>query len=79
MRELPHNADCLTITRGIVALASGLGMMTIAEGVETRAQLDVLRANGCMQAQRFLFGAAKPAHHVMQMLETDFTSAVDAA
>jgi EAL domain-containing protein (putative c-di-GMP-specific phosphodiesterase class I) len=36
-------------------------MITTAEGVETEEQLDLLRAEGCMQVQGFLFSKAVPA------------------
>ncbi|MBI3435528.1 MAG: EAL domain-containing protein [Proteobacteria bacterium] len=58
--ELAHNPDCLAISQGIIALASGLGMKTTAEGVETRDQADILRAGGCDSAQGYLYGAARP-------------------
>ena len=42
----------------IVQLGQALGMKTLAEGVETRAQLEVLRRHGCDQVQGYLFAAA---------------------
>jgi diguanylate cyclase (GGDEF)-like protein/PAS domain S-box-containing protein len=68
VHELPHNLDCLTITRGIIDLANGLGIATTAEGVETIEQLHALLNNGCTQAQGFLFGAAKSAHELHDTL-----------
>jgi diguanylate cyclase (GGDEF)-like protein/PAS domain S-box-containing protein len=68
VKELPHDPDCLTIIRGVVALASGLGMATTAEGVETKSQFEVLRAYGCREAQGFLFGAAAPAADAVRRL-----------
>ncbi|MBK5959064.1 hypothetical protein CCR97_12710 [Rhodoplanes elegans] len=59
--ELPNDIDCLTITRGITELAAGLGMSTIAEGVETIEQQEILRAIGCTLGQGYLFGRAMPA------------------
>jgi EAL domain-containing protein (putative c-di-GMP-specific phosphodiesterase class I) len=53
---VPHNAE---ICGSIVGLAKSLGLGVIAEGVETQAQLDWLRAHGCGQAQGYLL--AKPA------------------
>ena len=49
----PVNA---TITETIVQLARGLGLTTVAEGVETPEQLLVLGAYGCHRLQGFLFG-----------------------
>jgi diguanylate cyclase (GGDEF)-like protein/PAS domain S-box-containing protein len=79
VQELPTSSECLTITRGIVGLAAGLGMTTIAEGVETADQLEVLRAIGCTQAQGFLFGAALPAPRVLRMLAPGGAGVEDAA
>ena len=45
----------LEMVRAIVALGHNLGMVVVAEGVETQAQLDALRALGCEFCQGFLF------------------------
>lgn len=45
------------IVRAILAMAGALGMRTVAEGVETPAQLAWLRAQGCDSVQGFLLGA----------------------
>jgi diguanylate cyclase (GGDEF)-like protein len=46
------------ILRTIIQLGQGLGMKTLAEGVETAEQLDTLRRHGCLQVQGYLFSAA---------------------
>jgi len=38
----------------LIDLATGLGMITTAEGVETQAQLDWLRSEGCTEVQGYL-------------------------
>jgi diguanylate cyclase (GGDEF)-like protein/PAS domain S-box-containing protein len=48
-----------TLVESILAMAHGLGMRVIAEGVETEEQLAWLRAHGCDEAQGFLL--ARPA------------------
>lgn len=48
------------ITESIVSLASRLGMETIAEGVESYCQLDLLRRWGCTTVQGFLHGRPMP-------------------
>jgi diguanylate cyclase (GGDEF)-like protein len=56
--------ESLAIVHAILALARGLGVATTAEGVETRAQADVMRHLGCDQLQGYLFGrpvASRPA------------------
>ena len=50
-----ENQSDYTIVTTIVAMAHSLGMMTVAEGVETRAQADALTRLGCDRAQGFLY------------------------
>jgi diguanylate cyclase (GGDEF)-like protein/PAS domain S-box-containing protein len=69
VRELPASLDCMTITRGIVELANGLGMATTAEGVETPEQLYVLRTYGCTQGQGYLFSRPIPAPEIAALLK----------
>ncbi len=45
----------VNITSAIIGLTRKLGMLTIAEGVETQAQLDFLKLEGCDEVQGFLF------------------------
>jgi diguanylate cyclase (GGDEF)-like protein/PAS domain S-box-containing protein len=54
--DLSPNGEAATVVRGIVNLARNLGLKTVAEGVETHAQADFLRAEGCDVAQGYLFG-----------------------
>jgi PAS domain S-box-containing protein/diguanylate cyclase (GGDEF)-like protein len=50
-----------TLVRSLVAMCNALGIGTVAEGVETREQLALVRALGCELAQGYLFGGASPA------------------
>ena len=52
------------LRRSIIQLGYNLGMTSVAEGVETEQQLDLLRAEGCVEAQGFLFSRAVPAAKV---------------
>jgi len=45
----------------IIAMARALGMRSVAEGVETEAQLEMLRERGCDEVQGYLLGAPVPA------------------
>lgn len=65
------------LVRGIVALASTLGIEVTAEGVETHDQVGPLVAMGCTTAQGFLFSKAVPADEVPALLRHRF--AVDAS
>jgi diguanylate cyclase (GGDEF)-like protein len=69
IRELGKVNDSVAIIRAVMRLGSSLGMITTAEGVETAQQLDILRTEGCMQAQGYLFSKPKPASEVPAMLQ----------
>ena len=54
--DLPGETRARGIVTAIIAMAHQLGLEVIAEGVETEAQLDFLKAEGCDSAQGFLLG-----------------------
>src|SRR3984885_2201140 len=49
-----------TVVSTIIQLAKAFGMITCAEGVETKQQLEILKTLGCQQAQGYLFSRAVP-------------------
>jgi EAL domain-containing protein (putative c-di-GMP-specific phosphodiesterase class I) len=57
IREMAASRLDLAITRAIIAMAHSLGIRTIAEGVETRAQLAMLQAEKCDKIQGYLLSA----------------------
>lgn len=58
------------LVRTILALASGLGMATVAEGVETREQAEFLEENGCSVIQGYLFSPALEGEAFAAFLQT---------
>lgn len=68
-----HNRDDRMIIKAIIELAHALGMTTIAEGIETRMQIEVLHALNCDMAQGFLLHRPTPADEV-DMNPIDFSS-----
>jgi diguanylate cyclase (GGDEF)-like protein len=54
VRDLPTKKDSTAIVRAIIGVASTLGMVTTAEGVETQEQLTYLQAEGCTEVQGYL-------------------------
>jgi EAL domain-containing protein (putative c-di-GMP-specific phosphodiesterase class I) len=67
----------LQIVKAIVMLAKSIDMKTIAEGVETQEQLDILVELGCDEIQGYLLGRPVPAEIFEQMyLENNFISKV---
>ena len=71
VKDLAKRSDCLAIVRAISGLGRSLNITTTAEGVETKDQLDWLRAEGCNEVQGFLFSAARPAGEIEKLL-SDF-------
>ncbi len=55
IKDIPRNNDDATITRTIIDMTHNLRLKVIAEGVETVAQLDFLRAHGCDEIQGYHF------------------------
>jgi diguanylate cyclase (GGDEF)-like protein/PAS domain S-box-containing protein len=68
VRDLAERPDCMAIIRAVAGLGKSLGIATTAEGVETREQLDCLRAEGCTEAQGYLFSPPRPAADIMALL-----------
>jgi diguanylate cyclase (GGDEF)-like protein len=64
--QLGENGQSRAVVRSITALAQALGLSTVAEGVETRSQLDSLRALGCNEVQGYLFARPMPADDLPQ-------------
>jgi diguanylate cyclase (GGDEF)-like protein/PAS domain S-box-containing protein len=59
--KMDVSQECLEIVRTILSLAHNLEMDVVAEGVETTAQLELLRALGCRQVQGYLISRPRPA------------------
>ncbi|HVO51856.1 MAG TPA: EAL domain-containing protein [Thermoanaerobaculia bacterium] len=57
---VPGTGADTSLVMAILEMARGLGLKVIAEGVETEEQVAFLIANGCRQAQGFLFGPPVP-------------------
>lgn len=60
VRDVVEDADEAAIVHTIIQLGKSLKMTTIAEGVETEAQLAFLRVEGCREAQGYLFSRPLP-------------------
>jgi diguanylate cyclase (GGDEF)-like protein/PAS domain S-box-containing protein len=62
--------DSVAIVLAIAGLAKHLGIATTAEGVETKQQLQQVRALGCSEMQGFLFSAPRRNEEIMPLLRT---------
>jgi diguanylate cyclase (GGDEF)-like protein/PAS domain S-box-containing protein len=71
--DLTTDRDDAAIAGAIIAMAHSLGMRVVAEGVEHREQLDVLKAHGCDEFQGYYFARPMPAEQYSAMLRAGMT------
>jgi len=74
VRDIGTDSNDAAIVRAILAMSRSLGLDVIAEGVETRAQCDFLRENGCTAFQGYLFGRPMPMEDLTRLLVSDTAS-----
>jgi EAL domain-containing protein (putative c-di-GMP-specific phosphodiesterase class I) len=65
-----EDAKSATITGNVASLAHALGLVALAEGIETTGQLDSARELGCDLAQGYLFTRPAPATEITHLLGT---------
>lgn len=68
VKDMSQHDGSLAIVRAITSLASSLGMTTTAEGVETEEQLQLLKLQGCSQAQGYLISRPVSARDILAAL-----------
>jgi diguanylate cyclase (GGDEF)-like protein len=59
--KITDDAEDAAIVRSLIAMAHNLELEVIAEGVETEAQAELLRHEGCQEAQGYLYSTPLPA------------------
>jgi EAL domain-containing protein (putative c-di-GMP-specific phosphodiesterase class I) len=68
VRDIMSDGDDLAISRAVVAMAHGLRLTVVAEGVENAGQLELLAALGCDMVQGYLFSPPVPAGAFARLL-----------
>ena len=66
--DVIKDVESAAIVQAIGALARGLGLVTVAEGVETAEQLEFFRQQHCDRVQGFLFSAPRSVADITDML-----------
>jgi len=70
IHDMQNNEEDSSIIRAIIAMARGLNLNIISEGVETQEQMEQLRAWRCKNMQGFLFGRPIAESAAMDILKT---------
>ena len=71
VRNISESGDYIPITIAILKMTRDLGMLSIAEGVETQRELHFLHEHQCNTMQGFLFSPALPPEQFAQLLAND--------
>ncbi len=68
VRRMPFEKKTLAIVRSVLALGEDMGIMVLAEGIETEREFSMLQDLGCKQVQGFLFAKPVPAAEARALL-----------
>ena len=69
IKDMHISPDVVAITEAIISMGHALGLKVIAEGVETEAQLELLRDRNCDEFQGYLMAPAMPAQEFIEFVE----------
>jgi EAL domain-containing protein (putative c-di-GMP-specific phosphodiesterase class I) len=73
VKDLPNAPANEALIGSILALCKGLNLGAVAEGVETREQLESLRALGCHIVQGYFISRPVPAEQIIELLGRDWS------
>ncbi len=69
IRDIPGDRNSEAITRAVIAMSHSLNLEVIAEGVETKTQLQFLKANGCHAIQGYYLSPPRPADAITAFIK----------
>jgi diguanylate cyclase (GGDEF)-like protein/PAS domain S-box-containing protein len=69
VRNLTTDENNAGIVNAVIGIGKSLNMLVVAEGVETREQLDILQERRCPQAQGYLFSRPVPSENFRKLLQ----------
>jgi len=71
IRDLPQQSDCTAIIEAVAGLARKLDMRSVAEGIETSQQLNIVNGIGYDEVQGYYFNRPVPAAEIAKLLRRD--------
>ena len=69
VRDVDRDPNSAALAQAIIAMAASLRLKVVAEGVETREQLERLKAFGCQELQGYIFSKPLPPDELLALLE----------
>jgi len=69
VKGIPEDREDMVLIHAIIAMAHGLGLVVIAEGIETQEQWDFLKSEDCDFAQGYFFSKPLPAQELETWLD----------
>lgn len=76
---LADETKSLELVRAAISIGQGMGLKTLAEGIETKEQLAILKALGCQQGQGYFFSPAMPAFKIASRLKLNKSNPIELA
>ncbi len=73
VHDVVYSRDSQAVVHAVCGLCSSLGVESIAEGVETAQQLQLLKKEGCSQVQGYYFAHPMPASEVLIKVKSELT------
>ena len=70
LSDMEPSSRAATVLLGVIRIAQSLGMVTVAEGVETKFQLEFLRSAGCDNIQGFFYAKPLPVDEFEAFLDS---------
>jgi EAL domain-containing protein (putative c-di-GMP-specific phosphodiesterase class I) len=70
-RELPGSERHVALARNLVRMARDLGLVTVAEGIETQAAWNALKDMGCLRGQGYFLGRPMPGEQLGEWVLAD--------